>query len=74
MDFKADVPENVVNIKVIGIGGAGNNVVNRMVKAGTQGVEFIAEGLIGLVGLYAGGGEIDELRMEGKGGIGVVRI
>ena len=42
MDFKADGPENVVNIKVIGIGGAGNNVVNRMVKAGTQGVEFIA--------------------------------
>ena len=42
MDFKAEVPENVVNIKVIGIGGAGNNVVNRMVKAGTQGVEFIA--------------------------------
>ena len=26
MDFKAEVPENVVNIKVIGIGGAGNNV------------------------------------------------
>ena len=42
MDFKADGPENVVNIKVIGIGGAGNNVVNRMVKNGTQGVEFIA--------------------------------
>ena len=42
MDFKADGPENVVSIKVIGIGGAGNNVVNRMVKAGTQGVEFIA--------------------------------
>ena len=42
MDFKAEGPENVVNIKVIGIGGAGNNVVNRMVKAGTQGVEFIA--------------------------------
>ena len=42
MDFKVDGPENVVNIKVIGVGGAGNNVVNRMVKAGTQGVEFIA--------------------------------
>ena len=42
MDFKAEGPENVVNIKVIGVGGAGNNVVNRMVKAGTQGVEFIA--------------------------------
>jgi len=35
-------PDNVVIIKVAGIGGAGNNVVNRMVSAGTQGVEFIA--------------------------------
>ena len=35
-------PDNVVVIKVAGIGGAGNNVVNRMVAAGTQGVEFIA--------------------------------
>ena len=35
-------PENVVNIKVVGVGGGGNNVVNRMVGAGTQGVEFIA--------------------------------
>lgn len=43
MDFKAETgPENVVTIKVIGVGGAGNNVVNRMVKSGTQGVEFIA--------------------------------
>ena len=35
-------PDNVVVIKVAGIGGAGNNVVNRMVSGGTQGVEFIA--------------------------------
>lgn len=35
-------PDNVVVIKVAGIGGAGNNVVNRMVETGTQGVEFIA--------------------------------
>jgi len=35
-------PDNVVVIKVAGIGGAGNNVVNRMVEAGTKGVEFIA--------------------------------
>jgi len=43
MDFKSETgPENVVTIKVVGVGGAGNNVVNRMVKAGTQGVEFIA--------------------------------
>ncbi len=43
MDFRSESgPENVVTIKVVGVGGAGNNVVNRMVKAGTQGVEFIA--------------------------------
>ena len=35
-------PDNVVTLKVIGIGGAGNNVVNRMVASGTKGVDFIA--------------------------------
>ena len=35
-------PENVVTLKVVGIGGAGGNVVNRMVTSGTSGVEFIA--------------------------------
>ena len=35
-------PENVVTLKVVGIGGAGGNVVNRMVGAGTSGAEFIA--------------------------------
>ena len=34
--------ESVVNIKVIGVGGGGSNVVNRMVKSGVNGVEFIA--------------------------------
>ncbi len=29
-------------IKVIGVGGGGNNAVNRMIDAGTKGVEFIA--------------------------------
>lgn len=43
MDYKAEMgPENVVTIKVVGVGGAGNNVVNRMVRSGIQGVEFIA--------------------------------
>ena len=38
----ADIyPEKVVNIKVIGVGGAGNNVVNRMIESGVQGVEFV---------------------------------
>ena len=31
-----------VNIKVIGVGGGGNNAVNRMIEAGVKGVEFIA--------------------------------
>ena len=29
-------------IKVIGVGGGGNNAVNRMISSGLQGVEFIA--------------------------------
>jgi cell division protein FtsZ len=43
MAFGMDMgPESVVNIKVIGVGGGGNNVVNRMVHTGTKGVDFIA--------------------------------
>ena len=38
----ATAPDSVVNIKVIGIGGGGNNVVNRMVSSGTGGVDFVA--------------------------------
>ena len=34
--------DTVVSLKVIGVGGAGNNVVNRMVISGTTGVDFIA--------------------------------
>jgi cell division protein FtsZ len=33
---------SVARIKVIGVGGAGGNAVNRMVKSGFTGVEFIA--------------------------------
>ena len=36
-----DFEEKVVSIKVIGVGGAGNNVVNRMLAAGVGGVEFV---------------------------------
>lgn len=43
MPFKSvEEQENIVNIKVIGIGGGGNNAVNRMIKDNVQGVEFIA--------------------------------
>ncbi len=37
----AEFTEKVVSIKVIGIGGAGNNVINRMLEAGMQGVELV---------------------------------
>ncbi len=33
--------EKVVNIKVVGVGGAGNNVVNRMIESDVTGVEFV---------------------------------
>ncbi len=33
--------DRVVKIKVIGVGGAGNNVINRMISAGVDGVEFV---------------------------------
>ena len=34
--------ENIVQIKVIGVGGGGNNAVNRMITSAVQGVEFIS--------------------------------
>ena len=38
----AEEMENVVQIKVVGVGGGGGNAINRMVNAGVRGVEFIA--------------------------------
>ena len=32
----------LANIKVIGVGGGGNNAVNRMIDANIHGVEFIS--------------------------------
>ena len=34
--------ERTTNIKVVGVGGAGGNAVNRMVESGVQGVELIS--------------------------------
>lgn len=34
--------ENFANIKVVGVGGGGNNAVNRMISEGLGGVDFIA--------------------------------
>ena len=33
---------NICNIKVIGVGGGGNNTVNRMIASGVSGVQFVA--------------------------------
>ena len=37
-----DTYESGVNIKVIGVGGGGNNAVNRMITSSIRGVEFVA--------------------------------
>ena len=37
----AEFQERVVKIKVIGVGGAGNNVINRMITSGVDGVDFV---------------------------------
>lgn len=40
-DFDVDV-DQYAKIKVIGVGGGGNNAVNRMVECGVRGIDFIA--------------------------------
>ncbi|WFA09638.1 cell division protein FtsZ [Tissierella sp. Yu-01] len=40
-DFDIDV-DQFAKIKVIGVGGGGNNAVNRMVECGVRGIEFVA--------------------------------
>ncbi len=42
MRYDTYQPENFAQIKVIGVGGAGSNAVNRMIAEGLRGVEFIA--------------------------------
>ena len=44
MDFDENekMLDGTATIKVIGVGGAGNNAVNRMVDCGIRGVEFIS--------------------------------
>ena len=37
----AEFQNRVVKIKVVGVGGAGNNVINRMIAGGVSGVDFV---------------------------------
>ena len=41
LEFDVD-SQKFAQIKVIGVGGAGNNAVNRMIEHGLKGVEFVA--------------------------------
>lgn len=41
LEFDTNI-DQLANIKVIGVGGGGNNAVNRMIDHGVEGVEFIA--------------------------------
>jgi cell division protein FtsZ len=41
LEFDIDM-EQFAQIKVVGVGGGGNNAVNRMITSGLRGVEFIA--------------------------------
>ncbi|NPV91479.1 MAG: cell division protein FtsZ [Firmicutes bacterium] len=41
LEFDTEISP-LANIKVIGVGGGGNNAVNRMISAGLKGVEFIS--------------------------------
>jgi cell division protein FtsZ len=43
MMFEMDMNlDQIARIKVVGVGGGGNNAVNRMIEDGVEGVEFIA--------------------------------
>ena len=42
MSFRIIDNEQRAKIKVVGVGGAGGNAINRMLAAGMHGVEFIA--------------------------------
>ena len=42
MTFKIIDFDQKAKIKVVGVGGAGGNAINRMVEAGVHGVEFVA--------------------------------
>ena len=41
LEIKIDEPQSAAKIIVVGVGGAGNNAVNRMIDENIQGVEFI---------------------------------
>jgi cell division protein FtsZ len=41
-DNTPEIAKGFTEVRIVGVGGGGNNAVNRMIEAGVQGVEFIA--------------------------------
>lgn len=41
LEIKSNERDNAANLLVVGVGGAGNNAVNRMIDEGIRGVEFV---------------------------------
>ena len=78
LEIKTDIMDSAAKILVVGVGGAGNNAVNRMVEEQIVGVEFLgvntdkqALQLCKSPRLLQIG---DKLRKVGLLGLGVVRI
>ncbi len=42
MSFEIDNENDIVQIKVVGVGGGGGNAIDRMIESGVKGVDFIA--------------------------------
>ena len=58
LEIKINEAENAARIIVVGVGGAGNNAVNRMIDENIAGVEFIGinTAYIHCKGFVKGGG------------------
>ena len=43
LEIRTNETEASAKILVIGVGGAGNNAINRMIESGIKGVDFIVD-------------------------------
>ena len=55
MDMQEQFESTLVKIKVIGVGGGGNNAINRMIEAGVEGVVLgVVVGVVVVLGVVVG--------------------
>ncbi len=52
MPFEIDNENDVVQIKVVGVGGGGGNAIDRMIESGIKCVDFIAINTASAESLY----------------------